>query len=224
MNAYIQIAKILQRAIAPLHTNTKTTTPAQTTGIKQQHLTQEPRVIDTTLTTAPTTRQEPRVMTTDVLETIQDTEKIDNAPHAPNATSATASNTSPIVSPNTQPASGHTTDNVFEAAAEATSGASSKQHQTRTATFHNVNSIINQHKHQQTTTTPPPQRACGHLNKPPPEPRKTHLETQPRVRVHTLTAAHNINIKQHRWNGHNCTNPQAFHPARQKNHVCQLHL
>ena len=46
MNAYIQIAKILQRAIAPLHTNTKTTTPAQTTGIKQQHLAQEPRVIN----------------------------------------------------------------------------------------------------------------------------------------------------------------------------------
>ena len=155
MNAHIQIARILQRAIAPLHTNTKTTTPPQTTGIKQQHLAKEPRVIDATLTTAPTKREEPRVMTTDVQETIQDTEKIDNAPHTPNATSATASNTSPIVSPNTHPASGHTIDNVFEAAAEATSGASSKQHQTRTATFHNANSIINQHKHQQTTITPP---------------------------------------------------------------------
>ena len=75
MNAYIQIAKILQRAIAPLHTNTITTTPPQTMGIKQQHLAKEPRVIDATLTTAPTTRQEPRVMTTYVLETIQDKEK-----------------------------------------------------------------------------------------------------------------------------------------------------
>ena len=53
MNAYIQIAEILQRA----------TTPVQITGIKQQHLTQEPRVINAKSSTSLDTGQEPRVLT-----------------------------------------------------------------------------------------------------------------------------------------------------------------
>jgi len=121
MNAYIKIANILQSAIAPV------TTPPQTTSIQ---LAKEPRMIDN----APQRHlaNEPRV-----------------SHNAPNATSATASNTSSIVSPNTQPAAGHTTDNMFGAAVEATSGASSKQHQTQTATLHTANSIVNQLKYQQ---------------------------------------------------------------------------
>ena len=146
MNAYIQIATILQRAIAPLHTNTKTTTPAQTTGIKQQHLTQEPRVINAKSSTSLDTGQEPRVITGIPSQQTGDT------PHAPNATLATASTTSPIVSPNTGLASGHTTDDVIEAAAKATVG-TSLAYQPRVN--HHANIIINQHKHQQTTTTPP---------------------------------------------------------------------
>ena len=146
MNAYIQIANILQHAIAPVHENTKHTTPPQTTSIQQRHLAKELRVIDN----APQRHQanEPRVIH-NVL----------------NATSTTALNLSSIAPQNTQPAAGHTTDNVFETAAEATSGASSKQHQTQTATFHTANSIVNQHKHQQITTIPPLKGRAGSLTK-----------------------------------------------------------
>jgi len=139
MNAYVQIAQTLQRAIAP-----------------QQHRAKEPRVINAKLSTAPNTRQEPRVLTGIPSKQTGDT------PRAPNATLATASNTSPIVSPNKEPASGHITDDVFEAAANATSGRSST-YQPRATTCHHANSIIKQHKHQQTTTTPPLKGRAGTL-------------------------------------------------------------
>jgi len=172
INAYIQIANILQRAISPLHTNTKSTTTPQTTGIQQRHLAKETRVIDN----APQ-----RHLT-------KETRVIDNAP---NATSATASNTSPIVSPNKQPASWHTTDNMFETAAEATSGASSKQHQIRTVTFHNANSIINQHKHQQATTTPPLKGRADSLTKLLQSPENTPGDAASRTSSHAYCRTRN---------------------------------